>query len=492
MQKYALTKILACVLAMLMLLSTLAISTASANSYISYSENTSSVDETTPDENTSDKNWFDKLPSIPDIKDYFEGLFATKDETSISDYFLGLINTIPTNDEGDRILGDYVFRIGLDSTYIFDVEIISYTGTADELEIPARMYGMAVTSIDSSVFSENLNLTYVKIPYTVKSIGDGAFLNCENLTNVKLARGLKTIDDSAFNGCTNLSEIKIPATVTSIGSSAFSGTALTEVTIPASVEYVADDAFGYCEYMEYITVSSRNKNYYSVDGALVRIGEDGEGDTLVVYPTASLNEEFTVPETVTTMSDSIFNSCANLKTVYMSASNCQDTFSTLFVFCSELETIYFDGTVSEWNEFEMPIFFVNEDQNVTVICNDGTLVVNEAYYYGDEESSDDEASNDEATLDEASKDEATTDEATKDEVSKDEASKDEATKDEFDLGDVNGDGKLNIRDATLIQKYLAKLETLTEAQLKAADYNKDTKVNIKDATAIQKKLAGLI
>ena len=103
MQKYALTKVLACVLAMLMLLSTLAISTASANSYISYSENTSSVDETTPDENTSDKNWFDKLPSISDIKDYVEGLFATKDETSISDYFLGLINTIPTNDEIDEM-----------------------------------------------------------------------------------------------------------------------------------------------------------------------------------------------------------------------------------------------------------------------------------------------------------------------------------------------------------------------------------------------------
>lgn len=63
---------------------------------------------------------------------------------------------------------------------------------------------------------------------------------------------------------------------------------------------------------------------------------------------------------------------------------------------------------------------------------------------------------------------------------------------EFELGDVNRDGKLNIRDATLIQKYLAKLSDLDSEQLQLADYNTDSKVNIKDATQIQKKLANLI
>ncbi len=60
------------------------------------------------------------------------------------------------------------------------------------------------------------------------------------------------------------------------------------------------------------------------------------------------------------------------------------------------------------------------------------------------------------------------------------------------LGDVNRDGKLNIRDATLIQKHLAKLASLDDEQMIIADITLDKKVNIKDATTIQKKIANLI
>ena len=63
---------------------------------------------------------------------------------------------------------------------------------------------------------------------------------------------------------------------------------------------------------------------------------------------------------------------------------------------------------------------------------------------------------------------------------------------EFDLGDANKDGKLNIRDATIIQKYLAKLAELDEEAIALSDFDGNGKVNVKDATAIQKKLAGII
>ncbi len=63
---------------------------------------------------------------------------------------------------------------------------------------------------------------------------------------------------------------------------------------------------------------------------------------------------------------------------------------------------------------------------------------------------------------------------------------------EFELGDVNRDGKINIKDATAIQKYVAKLVEFDDEQLALADFNGDTKVNVKDATTIQKKIAGLI
>lgn len=62
----------------------------------------------------------------------------------------------------------------------------------------------------------------------------------------------------------------------------------------------------------------------------------------------------------------------------------------------------------------------------------------------------------------------------------------------FEMGDVNRDGKLNIKDATAIQKYAAKMIDFDAEQIALADYNGDTKINVKDATMIQKKIANII
>lgn len=66
--------------------------------------------------------------------------------------------------------------------------------------------------------------------------------------------------------------------------------------------------------------------------------------------------------------------------------------------------------------------------------------------------------------------------------------------DDFDisLGDINGDGKINIKDATMIQMQLASLISLDNAQMNAADVTGDGNVKINDATNIQKYVAGLI
>ena len=57
------------------------------------------------------------------------------------------------------------------------------------------------------------------------------------------------------------------------------------------------------------------------------------------------------------------------------------------------------------------------------------------------------------------------------------------------LGDADGDGVVSIKDATAIQKHLAKLDTLSEDGLLVADVNGDNSLNIVDATDIQKYLA---
>lgn len=57
------------------------------------------------------------------------------------------------------------------------------------------------------------------------------------------------------------------------------------------------------------------------------------------------------------------------------------------------------------------------------------------------------------------------------------------------LGDSDGDGKVSVKDATTVQKHVAKIITLSGSKLKSADSDEDGKVSVKDATVIQKYVA---
>ncbi len=59
------------------------------------------------------------------------------------------------------------------------------------------------------------------------------------------------------------------------------------------------------------------------------------------------------------------------------------------------------------------------------------------------------------------------------------------------LGDADLDAKVNIKDATMVQKHTAGILTLEGDSLLCADANMDEKVNVVDATVIQKFVAGL-
>ena len=84
-----------------------------------------------------------------------------------------------------------------------------------------------------------------------------------------------------------------------------------------------------------------------------------------------------------------------------------------------------------------------------------------------------------------------TTEATESTDSTEDISTEPTTAPRYQLGDVNRDGNFNIKDATAIQKYLAKLITFDDEQMKLADFDGNGGISIKDATAIQMKLAKL-
>ena len=60
------------------------------------------------------------------------------------------------------------------------------------------------------------------------------------------------------------------------------------------------------------------------------------------------------------------------------------------------------------------------------------------------------------------------------------------------VGDVDADGRIDIIDATMVQRYIVNLETLSASQITAADANLDGEVTVVDVTEIQKYIAGII
>lgn len=62
----------------------------------------------------------------------------------------------------------------------------------------------------------------------------------------------------------------------------------------------------------------------------------------------------------------------------------------------------------------------------------------------------------------------------------------------YNMGDVNMDDSINIKDATLIQKHIVELRTLNDDELTLADFDKSSEINGNDVVLIQKYSVGLI
>ena len=109
-----------------------------------------------------------------------------------------------------------------------------------DLEIPAEIAGLPVTSIGEAAFRSSL-LTSITIPDSVTRIGEGSFMVCPRLTSITIPDGVTSIGDYAFRECTSLSSITIEDSVTSIGKLAFfSCWNLSSVTIPETFHSEAE------------------------------------------------------------------------------------------------------------------------------------------------------------------------------------------------------------------------------------------------------------
>ena len=90
----------------------------------------------------------------------------------------------------------------------------------------------------------------------------------------------------------------------------FAGSDLTSVTVPDSVTFIDDLAFGFCTNLSAINVSAQNPVYSSLDGVLF----DKSQSTLILFP-MGLGGSYAVPNSVTNIEDYAFYNCARLTSV---------------------------------------------------------------------------------------------------------------------------------------------------------------------------------
>ena len=91
-----------------------------------------------------------------------------------------------------------------------EVTITHCNEAADgDLEIPAEIAGLPVTSIGEAAFRSSL-LTSINIPDGVISIEDWAFHRCSSLASVIIPDSVTTIGDFAFANCFGLKSVTIP------------------------------------------------------------------------------------------------------------------------------------------------------------------------------------------------------------------------------------------------------------------------------------------
>ncbi|MBQ7499585.1 MAG: leucine-rich repeat protein, partial [Clostridia bacterium] len=153
--------------------------------------------------------------------------------------------------------------------------LLAYTGPEATVAIPD-----AIEHIGGRAFFQNKAITAVEFPESIISIGTEAFRECSNLGNFTIPGNCIRIGDGAFYKCDPITEINIPDSVIEVGNEAFfecnyaakitlgsglkkiganafyyngikpledqSAPHLTEIDIPANVEYIGSEAFYKC------------------------------------------------------------------------------------------------------------------------------------------------------------------------------------------------------------------------------------------------------
>lgn len=370
-----------------------------------------------------------------------------------------------------------------------EIAITGFNNPGGAAEIPAEIDGKPVTSIAEGAF-EDVLITSVSIPAGVKTIENAAFKSCSQLQTAVFAddSALVSIGDNAFEGCQKLSGLQLPVGVTEIGRAAFNGCrALREITIPAGVTEIGDFTFGVCTSLREVNLPE----------GITTIG------TSAFTGCAALTE-IVLPNSVTTLGARAFNNCQALAKVLAPAS-VETIAEDAFRSCETVTLYGYAETAAESfaQANEIPFVVLAESKEAlagkideaAAIAPDG--ITEDSYAALQQAIAAAQVVYDDPFADQAAVDgQVTLLEDAIDGLEDDVTDPTQPTNPTeppvtitYILGDVNEDGAVDLQDVLMIQKYQAKVLTLTGTQFLAADINADGLVNVDDALNIQKYLS---
>ena len=172
-------------------------------------------------------------------------------------------------------------------------------------------------------------------------INDYAFYACD-VVDVTIPASVTTIGDNAFQNCTALKNVAIPGSITKIGKNVFDGcSSLTNVELPGTIKSIGDYAFRGCSSLSYIEIpeSVTSIGSYAFQGCLSVSNLEIPGSVTSIKDYAFAGcarlSNIVVPQGIATVGSYVFSGCASLASI----SEVRSFGSYMFNGCTALRTV---------------------------------------------------------------------------------------------------------------------------------------------------------
>lgn len=176
-----------------------------------------------------------------------------------------------------------------------------------------------ITDIPMCGLSGNETIKEIRLPSSVKKIGEYAFYQDKNLEKVVLPRRVDDMGNYAFWDCQKLVSIKMPSNISKLNEGLFYGCSeLLNIELPNTVKELGDQVFALCQKLDNLNLKNVETipTYTFAQCYGLKTVDISSAKTLVELSFSYCGiESITLPEGLTTIGDSAFYECEQLKTV---------------------------------------------------------------------------------------------------------------------------------------------------------------------------------